>query len=57
MNSGTIVTVIIATIILGYGAFALMQIIKKTKKGECIGCDPSTSGCSGSCNYKKNEIK
>lgn len=52
MNSGTIATIVIAAIILGYGLFAFIKVFNKTKKGECIGCDPDTSGCSSSCSHK-----
>ncbi|SHK08902.1 FeoB-associated Cys-rich membrane protein [Paramaledivibacter caminithermalis] len=44
---GTIVTIVLATLIFGYGAYALVVGIKKEAKGEgCVGC----SGCK----YSKN---
>lgn len=40
---GTIITIVLAILILGYGVYALVTGIKREVKGE--GC----SGCSGCC--------
>lgn len=48
MNSGTIATIIISTIVFGYGAFSILKSVKKMSKGKCIGCNE--------CNYKCDKM-
>lgn len=44
---GTILTVIIGGAVIGYAAWIVLGIAKKTKAGECSGCShcPSAEKC------------
>lgn len=53
MNSGAIITIVIATSIIGYSIYAIVRNIKKQIKGECTGC----SGDCSACNIEKPSIK
>jgi len=52
VDSGTIVTAILATVILGYGAYIVVKSIKRTKEGKCVSCSGCSHGASCS-SYKK----
>lgn len=50
---GTLITIVLAILIFGYGTYALVTGIKREVKGEgCAGC----SGCSHSKNCHSHDI-
>jgi len=45
----TVITILIAGVIFGYGFYAIKKSVADVKAGKCSGCDCS----SGSCDMKK----
>lgn len=46
---GTLATIVLGCAVVGYAAYILMGIVKKTKSGECSGCGhcPEAHRCTG----------
>ncbi len=46
---GTLITIVLGAAVIGYAAYILKGIVKKTKVGECSGCGhcPDSHQCSG----------
>lgn len=46
---GMVATVVVGCAVIGYAAYILMGIAKKTKDGECSGCAhcPEAQHCTG----------
>ncbi|MBB6216788.1 hypothetical protein HNQ80_002892 [Anaerosolibacter carboniphilus] len=46
MSSGNIITMLLASAIIGYGAYMLVKSLKKQAKGDCVGCShQGDAGC------------
>jgi len=46
---GTLITIVLALLIFGYGGYQAYQTIQKGSKGECHGCSCSEDCDKGSC--------
>ena len=45
---GTLMTLLVGGLVVGYAAYSLMKVVKSTKAGRCSGCGscPGASSCS-----------
>jgi len=44
---GTLLTILIGGAVIGYAAYIILKIVRKTKAGECSGCSecPASEKC------------
>jgi hypothetical protein len=46
MSSGNIITMLLASAVIGYGAYMLVKSLRKQAKGDCSGCSQQgNNGC------------
>lgn len=43
---GTIITALLAILILGYAGYQIWHVTKKSAEGKCVGCEHAMDGCS-----------